>query len=172
MAKIKQSTANRGLDWESKISKKLEQYRQDGLAVIHKVPTEFKLIRKYNPKLHKSMVVNAFPVSESKFVDYVGVFSSQPIAIEAKQTNNKTSFPFSNIKDTQYKFFEDWINCGGLGYYLIHFKENQLIYWIHADKIQEARDTLDRKSIPLSWFQDKNNAIQLDDKLNFLECIN
>jgi recombination protein U len=168
--KKKQSTANRGLDWEDKINKKLEEYREQGIAVIHKVPTEIKMIRIFNPKLKRSQIVNAFPVEESKFVDYVGVYNKKPIAIEAKKCDSKTSFPFSNIKDTQYKFFKDWIDCGGLGYYLIWFKTLDKAFLITSDKIQEAKDTLTRKSIPIAWFN-KDNVILLDKDLDFLKYI-
>lgn len=170
--KSRQSTANRGLDWESKITKKLEEYRKQGVAVIHKVPTEIKMIRKFNPNTKRSQIVNAFPVEESKFVDYVGVYKNKPIAIEAKKCDLKTRFPFDNIKSTQFTFFKDWQNCGGIGYYLIWFKLLNEYYLITANKIQEARNTLDRESIPIDWFRDANNTILLDKNLDFLQYIN
>lgn len=169
--KKKQSTANRGLDFEDMISKKLGEYRKQGLAVIHKVPTEMKMIRAFNPKTKKNQIVNAFPVEGSKFVDYVGLAKGKPIALEAKKTDLKTRFPFANIKDTQYQFFKDWEKCGGLGYYLIWFKELKRTFLIKASKIQEAKDGLDRESIPLEWFEDKENAIELDSELEFLGYI-
>lgn len=159
------------MDWEEKISKKCNEYRNNKIAVIHKVPTEIKMIRKYDPILHKSSIVNAFPVEESKFVDYVGVFKGAAIAIEAKKTDNKTNFPFKNIKQSQFTFFTDWISCGGIGYYLFYFKTLNLYYLVSAKNIQNSKKSLNRQSIPVKWFQDKNNTIQLDENLNFLEYI-
>jgi recombination protein U len=129
------------------------------------------MIRKFNNTTHKSTIVNAFPVKQSKFVDFVGCSKTKPIAIEAKKTDLKTRFPFVNIEDTQYEFFKDWIACGGLGYYLIWFKKLDKTYLIKSSKIQEAKDTLERESIPIEWFQDTNNTIELGEDLEFIQYI-
>lgn len=92
------------------------------------------------------------------------------ISIEAKRTTNTTSFPFANIKEHQYKFFEAWKEISPLGYFLIWFKTQDKKFLVEAEKILELRKTIKRKSIPYDWFEE--NSILLDKELNFLDYIN
>lgn len=161
---IKEKVANRGMDWEKIINKKCEEYRMKGEAFIFKLPTEWQVQRS------GKKIVSAFPKCKS-LVDYFGTLKDgRAISIEAKRTTNTTSFPFTNIKEHQYKFFEDWNKTSELGYFLIWFKTQDKKFLVHSNKILEARKTLDRKSIPYNWFEE--NAILLDNELNFVEEIN
>ena len=159
----KESIANRGMDWEKKINNKCQEYMRNGQAVIFKLPTEWQVQR------NGKRIVSAFPKCKS-LVDYFGCLKDgRAIAIEAKRTTNKTSFPFDNIKEHQFKFFEEWYKISDLGYFLIWFKTQDRKFLVKSIDILEARKTLDRKSIPFDWFV--KNAIELDNKLNFLENI-
>ena len=42
------------------------------------------------------------------------------------------------------------------------------MYLVQAEDMQNAKDTLDRKSAPLVWF--KENAVELKDE-DFIRCI-
>lgn len=168
--KKKSGTANRGLDFEDLIEDVCTQLAKDSIALIHKVPTEWKVLRKYNPKKRQSEIFNAFPVSESRFVDFVGIAKGYPLALEAKETKELTRFPFANIKDTQWDFFKLWTKLNGKGYYIIRFTEHKKIFLVDCIKFQECHDNIGRKSAPYEWFLD--NAIELDyDKINFIDYI-
>jgi len=160
------SHKNRGLDFEKIISDKCLEYMKSKRAYILKFPTEWSVIRK------GKIIVSAFPKKKS-ICDFLGVLANgQAIAIEAKQISSSlTSFPFSNIHDHQFIFFKDYINCGGLGYYLIYWKTLDECYLVTSEKIQDAKDNLERKSIPIDWFHNTDNCIEVKDFefLNYIE---
>ncbi|WP_125003753.1 Holliday junction resolvase RecU [Clostridium tagluense] len=165
MAKVKSSHSNRGLDFEDIIKKKADAYKKDGRAYIYKIPTEFSIIR------NGARIVSAFPKQKS-ICDFIGTLQcGQAITVEAKSVaSSVTSFPFANIGDHQFEFFKVWEQCGGLGYYLIWFKEIDKCYLITSEKMQETKDTIGRKSIPLAWFSDIGNATEVID-FEFIEHI-
>jgi len=168
----KSSTANRGLKFEENIQKKCDKLKEEGIALISKVPTEFKILRRFNPKTKRSEIYSAFGVEESKFVDFVGIMNSKPVAIEAKETKNKTSFPFKNIKNTQIEFFNLWSKLDGKGYYLIHFVEHKEIYLVPCEVMKDWIDNIGRQSVPYETFKNTKDVILLDyKKLNFEEYI-
>lgn len=165
----KKSTShkNRGIKFETIIETKCEELQKTGIALIHKVPTEFKMIRGAMGK-----IVSAFPVSESKFVDFVGIFNQKAIGLEAKETQNKTSFPFTNIKQSQIEFLNSWIDLGGLGYYIIRFETNKKVFLIEAKLMHDCIENIGRQSAPYNWFLETEGVIELDyDKLNFEDYI-
>lgn len=168
----KSSTANRGLDFESLIEKKCEELQKKEIAIIHKVPTEWKVTRRYNPQKKRTEIFNAFPVAESKFVDFIGAIHNKPIAIEAKETKEEKRFDFKNIKDTQIEFLKLWSKLGNQGYYIIRFTEHKEVYLIKSEIMHDWIDNLGRKSVPYETLKSTKDVIQLDYKeLNFEEYI-
>ncbi|GCD11703.1 hypothetical protein Ctaglu_33260 [Clostridium tagluense] len=53
---------------------------------------------------------------------------------------------------------------------MIWFKEIDKCYLITSEKMQETKDTIGRKSIPLAWFSDIGNATEVID-FEFIEHI-
>lgn len=156
------SRANRGMDLEDLVSKQCEKYRKQDKAYIFKLPTDWRVTRR------GSFIVSAFPKAKS-LTDFFGVLSTgESIAIEVKNTNNKTNFPLNNIKNHQFEFLEEWSKYTKHSYYLIRFKEHDEIYLIHSSKVQEFKDNETRKSIPYKWFGE--NATLLNG-VDFLEKI-
>ena len=147
------------------INDKCEEYKRKGLANIYKIPTEFTILRRFDPIRKISIIYSAFP-KEKAIVDYLGDYNGKSLAIEVKQTDNKTSFPFANIKDHQFEFFEKW---KGIKYYIIWFKTLEETYLVNADLIEDLRNDADRKSATISWFRE--NTISLDEDLDFLKFI-
>lgn len=117
---------NRGLKWEKVINNKLLEYRKQGLCFIQKIPTEFTIIRN-GPK-----IISAFPKKQTESVDFIGAKQFLPVALEAKETKNKTSFPIKNIEPHQIKFLDEWCNKQGVGYYFIRFNTLERIFLVNA----------------------------------------
>lgn len=165
--KKKTSHANRGLKFEEKIQNKCDKLKEQGIMLISKVPTEFKMIR------NGGRVVSAFPVSDSRFVDFCGCTNTgKAIGIEAKETSEDKRFPLQNIKLTQLEFFRIWNELNGLGYYLIHWKQYKEVYFIKSTDMQEVINNINRKSIPYNMFKEDDRFILLDyDELNFEDYI-
>lgn len=146
---------------EKIIENKCKEYIEDGIAYIYKLPTDWVVIRK------GKNIVSAFPKKKST-IDFMGTYGKgKAIAIETKSTNNKTSLPFSNIADHQWDFFKSWTQIAE-GYYIVWFKSIDKMYLVQAEDMQNAKDTLDRKSAPLEWF--KENTIELKNE-DFIKYI-
>lgn len=165
MIRIAESHRNRGLEFEAIISDKCKKYIKDKHAYILKVPTDWQVLRK------GAKLVSAFPKKKS-ICDFLGVLSDgRAIALEAKRiASSTTSFPFSNIGDHQFKFFQKWKECGGLGYYIIYWKALDKCYLVTSEKIQDAKDNIGRKSIPYDWFTNEENCAEVID-FEFLDYI-
>ena len=163
--KKKDTHGNRGKDLEKNISEICNKYIKEKIANIHKIPTDWIVIRGYNPKTKSSNIVTAYP-KEKAIIDFMGEYRGRAIAIEAKSTNNTTSFPFSNIKDNQFEFFKNW---GGFKFYIIRFTELNTTYLVDADQVDEVRNTIERKSLTIDWF--RKFGIVLDEDLDFIKHI-
>lgn len=161
----KSSTANRGLKFEEEIQKRCDYLRKEGIALISKVPTDWKVLRKYSPAKKRTEIYSAFPTSTSRFIDFVGIFKGKAIGIEAKETQETTRFPFDNIKDTQIEFLKEWVELGGLGYYMVRFKTNKKVFLVPSEVMHECMETIGRKSAPYQWFIDNAEIQEVDYKL-------
>tara|TARA_Y100000034_G_C6795341_1_gene356424 strand:- start:583 stop:942 length:360 start_codon:yes stop_codon:yes gene_type:complete len=101
----------RGNELEKKANKANLGYRKRKEALILKVPV---------PILYtaKGLVV------QQSTVDYTGLIKGGKfIAFDAKETQNKTSFPLRNIHEHQLNYLELVEELGGIAFFLIHFKK-------------------------------------------------
>lgn len=165
------SHRNRGMDFEKMFSDKCKAMREDtsSKALINKVPTEMKLVRGAGGR-----IVRAFAVSkdETEFVDFCGVYYGKPICFELKSTENKTSFPFGNIKKSQMSFLDKWVEYGGLGYYLIRFAHHNKVFMIQATDMHDVISSSDRKSVKYDFCLNDSRFIELNyERLNFEDYI-
>lgn len=165
------SHKNRGMDFEKMFSDKCRTLRRDDASrvLISKVPTEMKLVRGVGGR-----IVKAFAVAkeDTDFVDFCGVYNGKPICFELKSTENKTSFPFGNIKNSQIEFFNKWVECGGIGYYLIRFAVHSKVFMINAMDMHDIINNIDRKSVKYDYCLEDERFIELNyDNLNFEDYI-
>lgn len=165
------SHKNRGMDFEKTFTEKCNSLKQDNKRkiLISKVPTEMKMIRGAGGR-----VVNAFAVSKDQtdFVDFCGVSNGNAICFELKSTENKTSFPFANIKKSQIDFLDKWIEYGGKGYYLIRFAYHKKVFMVEATYMHHVIANIDRKSVKYETCLEDEKFIELDYiKLNFEDYI-
>ena len=150
------SHVNRGMKFEKLIQNKCDKLRAEGIALISKVPTDWVVTR------IGGKIVSGFPRAESCFVDFIGIYKGKAIALECKETKNKTSFPFSNIKDTQIEFLDKWTELGGLGYYIIRFEENKKVFLVSSENMHKCINTIDRKSVPYGDCVESEDFIEID----------
>lgn len=115
------SHANRGAGLENLIDLTNKQYRNQGVALIDKVPNAWTVQRA------GKRIVSAFPERKTG-VDYVGVSHGKAIALEAKSTTNRTSFPLSMIQDHQIEFLRQFEEQGGKSFIIIEFSKLDEIY--------------------------------------------
>lgn len=149
------SKANRGRAFEEAI---LQALALEKGAVIIKVPTPWQVIRKYNPRIKKSEIVSAFP-AEKSIVDFIGLYKGRALAFDAKSTENKTSFPLSNIEPHQVAFLEKWAAGGGFSFFLVHFTALQRTFFLPLAQLRQFQQEYTRKSIPLAYFEQATKEI-------------
>lgn len=96
------SKANRGKPFEDFINFANEKYQAKGIAVMHKVPTEFIPLRGEH-----GQVANC-KVERKSCVDYLGRFRDIPVAVEAKHTQG-ARIDFSAVQDHQAEYLDAWM---------------------------------------------------------------
>ena len=163
----RKNTSNKiGSTFEAKLIRVFNKYRKEGKAYIIKIPGEVTIIRK------GAKIVNALHRQKSDCLDFLGLMpNGKGIVFEAKTTKNKTSFPLSNIQEYQYKLADELLGYVQSVFYIVEFRELNEIYLVHSNKIKEFINNNERKSIPVSWFREKENATLMEDLdiLKYLE---
>ena len=163
VTKRKNTSNKAGQNFEDKLQDKFDIMKVNGTGIINKVPTLIKLCRGAGGR-----IVNAFPVKQSSFLDFMGVLRGGiPITIEAKTTTNTTSFPFSNLKDYQPKMILDYANMGCKVFVLVEFRELKRTFIVEGVTFVKSMESIGRKSFPLSWFE--TNGRELKYNLSDLE---
>lgn len=169
MTTAKRKNSNKiGAKFENRIEKHCEELDKKGIMKIHKIPSDFVLIRR------GKQIVSAYPKAKSKFCDMLGCLSDgRCVSFELKTHGNKTSFSFSNIQPYQIKYQKDIVdryNC--LAYYIIEWREFKRVFLIPALIMSDWIENLGRKSVPLSVMEKTEGVVELDyDKLNFEDYI-
>lgn len=155
---------NLGADWEKQIIKKCVQYRKDKIAYIVKIPTEFSIVRRFGK------IVGAFPKDKS-ILDFMGTLADgRSIYIEAKSTQNKTSFPLNGIRDHQYEFAKEILEYTDLCFYLIYFRTLNRVFLLHTSKVETFKRKYTRKSLPIDWIEKFGTEIDVID-IDFMKPI-
>ena len=149
--------ANRGMNLESLINEANEYYILYDIALIYKKPTPIG-IKKTN---YKNGSLEGYFKTQST-LDYNGIYKGYYIDFDAKETNNKTSFPLSNLHEHQYKHIKNVIKHGGISFLIIYI--NDEIYLLDGNKIISFIENNNRKSIPYEYI--KENGIKIDLKIN------
>ncbi|MHC5551231.1 Holliday junction resolvase RecU [Carnobacterium maltaromaticum] len=126
-------------------------YRRKGWGAIEKIPNDMKTIR---------MNGRMMSVPSGKTgCDFIGVYKSLPVAIEAKSTQNKSLPLFVHdkpmIKDHQIEFLKDYQQSGGKSFIMIKFTTFSMCFLLSIDEyLQIKKKALERnrKSIPIADF--------------------
>lgn len=138
------SYANRGRSFEQIIESANKQYQLKGWALVQKVATPWRVIRR------GKQIVSAHPAEKST-VDFLGVANGRAIAFDAKSTRERTRFPLSNIEQHQMIFLKHFQDQGGQAFMLIEFSKHHETYLIPFDDLLKYWNnamTGGRKSIP------------------------
>lgn len=160
--------ANLGQGFEELIIAANQHYAQKKIAAVIKVPTSFKVERRYNPLRKQSEIVGCYPEIKST-VDFMGQLGNIPIAFEAKSSANKISFPLSNIKAHQ----ADWLRLvdalGGCAFILFEIQQLRSFYRMDIKQLLQFTAENNRKSIPFAFFEEYCDKIRIENGiLNYL----
>lgn len=139
----------RGSLLETLINMTNDKYREQGLALVQKVPTPITPVNIND----KGQITLAYFDSKST-VDYIGVVQGIPVCFDAKECN-KATFPLQNIHEHQVKFMEDFEAQDGIAFMLIYFSDTDEYYYAPFKEIKKYWDRAikgGRKSIKREEF--------------------
>lgn len=159
--------ANRGMNLEEDLNITNEYYLEKNIAVIHKKPTPIQVI-----KTSLNKITLAY-FKEPSTTDYNGLYKGNYIDFEAKETTYKTSFPLENIHTHQIKHIRKILEHNGICFIIVRFNKLNITYLLFAQDFIWFIDNNKRKSIPISYFEEKGYKIKLNlnPRLDYLKII-
>lgn len=165
------SFSNRGMGLEDDINITNQYYLDNDIAVIHKKPTPIT-ISKVDYSKREAMIIEAYFRTPST-TDYNGIYKGKYIDFEAKETKSKTSFPLSNIHTHQINHLNKIVKHGGIGFIIVRFVNLNLNYLLLEQDLISFIQNNDKKSIPLSYFEEKAYVIKekYTPRLDYLSII-
>lgn len=145
---------NRGMSLEAEITESNIFYRENNIALIYKKPTPIRIVKCSNSKITEAYF------DEKSTTDFNGVYKGRYIDIEAKETNNETSFPLNNIEDNQIEHIENVIKNNGLAFLFVEFTSLERYFMLEGHKLIKFIKENNRKSIPLSFFIESSDEVE------------
>ena len=150
--------ANRGMSLENDINDTNKYYLTYDIALIYKKPTPIRVTKtNYN-----NMRISDGFFEEQSTLDYNGVYRGYYVEFDAKETNSNSSFPISNIHVHQMEYIKKVIRHGGIVFLIVRFNKLHKDFVITGEELVKFILANDRKSIPLSYFED--NCYKIDIK--------
>lgn len=121
----------RGSLLEEMINMTNEKYRDNGLALIQKVPTPITPI---TIDKHTRHITLAY-FDQKSTVDYIGAVQGIPVCFDAKECAVDT-FSLQNIHEHQVQFMRDFERQGGIAFFLIHYTSKNIMYYMRLCELE------------------------------------
>ena len=129
----------RGASLEDDLNRSNEYYRECDIALIYKKPTPIQVVRVDYPNRAHAKIIEAYYRTPST-TDYNGIYQGKAIDFEAKETINKTMFPFKYIHAHQIEHLRKVIKHGGIAFLIIRFSAHAQTYLVPAEEILSRYD--------------------------------
>ncbi|MBI5975375.1 Holliday junction resolvase RecU [Staphylococcus canis] len=165
----------RGMSLEKDIEHANRFYRQNQLAVIHKKPTPVQIVHVDYPKRSQAVIKEAYFRTPST-TDYNGIYKGHYIDFEAKETQNKTSFPLQNLHDHQVAHMREILKQNGIVFLIIRFKTQNESFLLPLKKFLPFWERYlngGKKSITVEEIQENGYYIpyQYQPRLDYLKAV-
>ena len=128
--------SNQGLEFEQILEWSNKAYFLKRIALIEKIPTPWKVERRFDYIKKINTIVSAYPEKKST-VDFGGTARGKSIWFDAKTTQNKTSFPLANLKSHQVDYLQRVEEQGGIAFWLIYSQLEQKTWLLYQNKLDE-----------------------------------
>lgn len=115
----------RGSSLEEMINLTNEKYREEGLALIQKIPTPITPIEINQQTRHITLAY----FDQKSTVDYIGAIQGLPVCFDAKECHTDT-FPLQNVHEHQVEFMRRFEEQGGIAFFVIYFTHLDLFYYL------------------------------------------
>ncbi len=120
----------RGSVLEETINFTIDKLRNQGLAVIQKIPTPITPIEIDKATRHITLAY----FDKKSTVDYLGVVQGIPVCFDAKECASGT-FALQNIHEHQVEFMSDFEKQDGIAFFLIYFSETDEYYYLRLSEL-------------------------------------
>lgn len=175
-ANNKISHGNRGQTLEKSIDLTNRYYINENIAIIHKKPTPIQIVDVHYPSRDKATIKEAYFKVPST-TDYNGIYRGKYIDFEAKETRNKTSFPFINIHPHQVNHMKQCYEHDGVVFLIIKFTLHDEIFFIPFEFFNNYWTNYmngGRKSIPYKEIKLHCPLIKesINPRINYIQVIN
>ncbi len=141
---------------ENDINQTNEYYDIKKIAVVYKKPTPIQVVKVEYPK---NKIKEAY-FNEPSTLDYTGIYKGKYLEFDAKETQNKTSFPLANIHPHQLKHIKKVIYHDGFAFIITRFSTLNQTYLLKGNDLINFIENNERKSIPLEYFKEKGFLIE------------
>jgi recombination protein U len=121
----------RGSTLEELLNRTNEKYRENGLALIQKIPTPITPINIDKETRHITLAY----FDQRSTVDYIGAVQGIPVCFDAKECNTDT-FPLANIHEHQVDFMEQFERQNGIAFFLISFTHRDEFYYLRFAELK------------------------------------
>jgi recombination protein U len=108
------------------------KYRENGLALIQKIPTPITPIEIDKETRHITLAY----FEQKSTVDYIGVVQGIPVCFDAKECAVDT-FNINNIHEHQVSFMKEFEEQCGIAFLLIYFKKRDVYYYLTFERLME-----------------------------------
>lgn len=120
----------RGSALEEIINLTNEKYRNNGLALIQKIPTPITPINIDKETRHITLAY----FEQKSTVDYIGAVQGIPVCFDAKECATDT-FPLQNIHEHQIRFMEEFEKQQGVAFVLIYYSAKDIYYYLTFEEL-------------------------------------
>lgn len=149
---------NRGMTLEEDLNLTNAYYLENHIAYIYKKPTPIKVVKAVYENGNR--IIKEAYYSEPSTTDYNGIYKGNYIDYEAKETQNKTSFPLANIHPHQIRHIRNIESENGICFLIIRFVLQDKTFLLPAKDFLEFLDNENRKSIPISYIERRGKIIK------------
>lgn len=119
----------RGSTLEDMVNRTNECYRQNGLALIQKIPTPITPV-----EMNKSRQITLAYFDKKSTVDYIGAVQGIPVCFDAKECA-VTTFPLQNIHPHQIAFMREFEEQGGIAFLILYYTMLDELYYMPFSEV-------------------------------------
>lgn len=143
--------ANRGMGLENDINITNKYYVDYDIALIYKKPTPIRITKTD----YKTMRITDGFFETQSTLDYNGIYKGYYIEFDAKESKSTTSYSINNIHKHQLEHIKRVIKHNGIVFLIVRFTTLNIDYIIKGEDLIDFINNNQRKSIPLSYFEEK-----------------
>ena len=115
----------RGSTLEALVNMTIDRYREDGLALIQKIPTPITPVEIDQESRHITLAY----FDQKSTVDYIGAVQGIPVCFDAKESKIDT-VPLANVHEHQMAFMDDFEKQDGIAFFILLLTHRDELFYI------------------------------------------